>query len=85
MGNAKNLIVIDRSISNGGQGGPLSIELRSALYRAKNQPNVIDFICGLAGRDVTIDDIKAMYQRSMEKTKTNPLQEDFEYYGVRGI
>ncbi|HOP47293.1 MAG TPA: pyruvate ferredoxin oxidoreductase [Desulfobacteraceae bacterium] len=82
--NANNLIVIDRAISYGGQGGPLAIELRAVLYKTKNQPNITNFICGLAGRDVTVDDFKRMYERSMEKIKTNPLEEDYEYYGVRG-
>ena len=82
--NAKNLIVIDRAISYGGQGGPLAIELRAVLYKGKNQPNITNFICGLAGRDTTVNDFKNMYKRSMEKIKTNPREEDFEYYGVRG-
>jgi len=84
VGQAKNLIVIDRAISYGGQGGPLAIDLRSALYKEKNQPNITNFICGLAGRDVTINDFKIMYQKAMEKVKKQTREEDFEYYGVRG-
>ncbi|UCF71966.1 MAG: pyruvate ferredoxin oxidoreductase [Deltaproteobacteria bacterium] len=82
--NAKSLIVIDRAISYGGQGGPLALDLRSALYKEKNEPIITNFICGLASRDVTIDDFKNIYNRSMEKIKVNPREEDFEYYGVRG-
>jgi pyruvate ferredoxin oxidoreductase alpha subunit len=81
---AKNLIVIDRAVSFGGQGGPLAIELRSALYKEKNQPTFTNFICGLASRDVTIADFKNIYRRAMEKVKEGPREEDFEYYGVRG-
>ncbi len=84
VGNAKNLIVIDRAISYGGQGGPLAMDLRSALYKEKNQPNITNFICGLASRDVSVDDFKDMFDRAMEKIKENPREEDFEYYGVRG-
>ena len=82
--NAKNVIIIDRAISNGGQGGPLGIELRSILYGSANQPRVTDYICCLAGRDVTVQDFKNMYYKSMEKAKGSPLEEDFEYYAVRG-
>ena len=78
------MIVIDRAISYGGQGGPLAIDIRSALYKGENQPNITNFICGLAGRDVTINDFKNIYHRAMEKIKENPMEEDFEYYGVRG-
>ncbi|MEA3359754.1 MAG: pyruvate ferredoxin oxidoreductase [Thermodesulfobacteriota bacterium] len=84
VGQAKHLIVIDRAISYGGQGGPLAIDLRSVLYKEKNQPNITNFICGLAGRDVTIDDFKNMYHKAMEKVKNHTREEDFEYYGVRG-
>jgi pyruvate ferredoxin oxidoreductase alpha subunit len=84
VANAKSLIVIDRAISYGGQGGPLALDLRSALYKEKNEPTITNFICGLASRDVTIDDFKNIYNRSMEKIKVNPREEDFEYYGVRG-
>jgi pyruvate ferredoxin oxidoreductase alpha subunit len=84
VGNAKNLIVIDRAISYGGQGGPLAIDVRSILYKEKNQPNITNFICGLASRDVAVDDFKNIYSRSMEKIKRNLREEDFEYYGVRG-
>jgi pyruvate ferredoxin oxidoreductase alpha subunit len=81
---AQNLIVIDRAISFGGQGGPLAIELRGALYKGENQPTFANFICGLASRDVTIADFKNIYRRAMEKVKEGPREEDFEYYGVRG-
>jgi pyruvate ferredoxin oxidoreductase alpha subunit len=84
VANAKSLIVIDRAISYGGQGGPLALDLRSALYKEKNEPTITNFICGPASRDVTIDDFKNIYNRSMEKIKVNPREEDFEYYGVRG-
>jgi len=82
--NATNLIVIDRAISYGGQGGPLAIDIRSVLYKEKTQPTVTNFICGLGSRDVTIDDFKNIYRRAMEKVKQRPREEDFEYYGIRG-
>lgn len=81
---ARRLIVIDRAISHGGQGGPLAIELRSVLYGLRKPPAVVNFICGLAGRDVTVDDLKKIYKRAMEKAMKNPREEDFEFYGVRG-
>ncbi|OHD63119.1 MAG: pyruvate ferredoxin oxidoreductase, partial [Spirochaetes bacterium RBG_13_51_14] len=49
----KYLIVLDRAISFGGPGGPVALELRSALYNRKNPPAIVDYVVGLAGRDVT--------------------------------
>lgn len=80
---AKNLIVIDRAISFGGQGGPLAIELRSSLFGMENPPNVLNFICGLASRDVTVEDFQKIYERAKQKAKSKAFQEDFEFYGVR--
>jgi len=54
VGHAKILVVVDRAISFGGPGGPVSSEVRAALYEESNRPRVIDFIAGLAGRDVSL-------------------------------
>ncbi len=80
---AKRIIVIDRAISYGGTGGPVASEIRSALYGEENMPVVTNFICGLAGRDVTPKDYIAMYERSLEMAKGKVGQEDFVFYGVR--
>jgi pyruvate ferredoxin oxidoreductase alpha subunit len=80
---AKRIIVIDRAISYGGTGGPVASEIRSALYGEENMPAVTNFICGLAGRDVTPRDYIAMYERSLEMTQSKVGQEDFVFYGVR--
>jgi len=85
VGAARRLIVIDRAVSFGGQGGPLAIELRSVLYASEARPRMANFICGLAGRDVAVDDFEAMYRRAQAKfQQQDPDAEDFEYYGVRG-
>jgi len=79
----KKIIVIDRAISFGGPGGPVASEIRSVLYGEDNMPTVTNFICGLAGRDVTPEDYIAMYEKSQEMTKTKVREEDYIIYGVR--
>jgi pyruvate ferredoxin oxidoreductase alpha subunit len=81
----KSLIVIDRAISYGGPGGPVSSEIRSALYGEKNMPSVAGFLCGFAGRDVTADDFIKMYGKTEDLVKAaKPVrQEDYIFYGVR--
>ncbi|MFN3534307.1 MAG: pyruvate ferredoxin oxidoreductase, partial [Desulfatiglandales bacterium] len=76
-------IVIDRAISFGGQGGPLAIELRSSLFGLPDPPRVMNFICGLASRDVTVEDFKNIYERAIDDSKVFVFQEDFQFYGVR--
>jgi len=50
VGNAENLVVVDRALSFGGCGGPSYSEVRSALYSEKNHPKVVGFVAGLGGR-----------------------------------
>jgi len=79
---AKTLIVIDRATSYGGPGGPVASELRAALYGEEKQPSVVNFIAGLAGRDVAPRDFEKMADLVLEgKAKTR--QEEYQIYGVR--
>jgi pyruvate ferredoxin oxidoreductase alpha subunit len=80
---AERMIVIDRAVSYGGPGGPVASEIRSAFYGEKNMPAVTNFICGLAGRDVTPEDYIAMYRKSEKMLKGRVRQEDYVFYGVR--
>lgn len=83
VGGAKRIIVIDRAISYGGPGGPVASEIRSLLYGEENMPTVTNFLCGLAGRDVTADDFMAMYEETERMAKGKVRQEDYIIYGVR--
>lgn len=83
VAHAKNLIVVDRAISFGGPGGPVSSEVRAALYEESERPRVINFIAGLAGRDVSPKDFKAMVESSIGRAVPSK-QEDYDIYGVRG-
>lgn len=79
----KRLIVIDRAVSFGGPGGPVASELRAALYQEPNTPKIVNFICGLAGRDVAPNDYVAMFEQSEKLAKGKVKQEDYILYGVR--
>ena len=78
---AKRIIVLDRAVSYGGPGGPVASEIRSVFYGEAEMPEVTNFICGLAGRDVTPNDYIGMYERS--ESVGNARQEDYVFYGVR--
>ncbi len=80
---AKQIIVIDRAIIYGGSGGPVASEIRSALYNEDKMPSITNFICGLAGRDVTVEDYIAIYDKSKDMLNKKIKQEDYTIYGVR--
>lgn len=44
--------VLDRADSFGAHGGPIFMEIRSALYDCDPRPQVLPFIYGLGGRDI---------------------------------
>jgi pyruvate ferredoxin oxidoreductase alpha subunit len=72
------IVVMDRAISYGGPGGPLAGEIRSALYAQEKHPRVVNFIAGIAGRDVSPDDFVQMIHQATERPG-----EWYELYGVR--
>ena len=74
----KTLIVMDRAISFGGAGGPLATEIKSLLFHDRERPRIVDYIMGLGGRDVAVEDFIAMVERAWQKK-----DETYEFYGVR--
>lgn len=79
----KQLIVIDRAVSFGGPGGPVASEIRSALYHVENAPVITNYICGLAGRDVTQENFVEMYEQSKKRENDAVKQSEYVFYGVR--
>ncbi|MGP8080892.1 MAG: transketolase C-terminal domain-containing protein [Dehalococcoidales bacterium] len=82
VGNAQILIVVDRALSFGGPGGPAYSEIRSALYSKKIRPNIVGFVGGLGGRDITVGEFEGMVKRGLEITNTG-AEKEFEMFGVR--
>ena len=62
LGRFKAVGVIDRDFSFGSPytSGVVATEVRAALYPAEKRPPVLDFICGLGGREVTVPDVQRM-------------------------
>jgi pyruvate ferredoxin oxidoreductase alpha subunit len=80
--NAEVLIVLDKSISFGGPGGPVCSEVRSALYGEDKKPKVIGFVGGLGGRDITPAGFEEIVNKGIEISQKGSDKE-FEIYGVR--
>ncbi len=79
----KHLIVLDRAISFGTQGGPVATELRSALYGKPGAPSVVNYVAGLAGRDVSRKDFTNIILEGRKKAASGDT-EGFTLYGLRG-
>jgi len=76
--------VVDRDFSYGSPfyGGVLFNEIRSTLYASKNRPTIANFIAGLGGREISIDDMIKMIQMTYEAEKTGN-DGSVQWIGVR--
>ncbi|MGI2335472.1 MAG: transketolase C-terminal domain-containing protein [Dehalogenimonas sp.] len=79
----ENLLVLDRSISSGGPGGPVASELKAALYNVADKPTVVSFVGGLGGRDITVDGFENLINEGL-KLAADGTDKEFEMIGVRG-
>ncbi len=82
IGKVKAIGVVDRAVSHGATGGPVGIEVRSALYQSNKRPKIVNFIAGLSGRDVTVEDFIELFERTYHAIKTKPTF-SYKIYGVK--
>jgi pyruvate ferredoxin oxidoreductase alpha subunit len=76
----KALGVFDRSIAMN-RYGPVFTEVRGALH-GSGIP-LTDHIAGLGGRDLTMEDMRAMFS-IIERSAGGPLERDVFWHGLRG-
>lgn len=81
--NIKALAVMDKAEGLSGVGGPLAVEIKSALYGKTQNTQVVNYIYGLGGRDVRTDDIKKVYDELMEIMKKGSVRDTYRYLGLK--
>jgi len=80
LGGASVVGVMDRAISFG-LGGPLFNEVRSALYG--EDKTLVNFIYGLGGRDLPLDDAKEAFRSLAKVRQTGETAPETRYVGLR--
>lgn len=80
--NLKSLAILDRSEAFSASGGPLFTETRSALYESGSKPNIINYIYGLGGRDICMEDIRKVFLELLEEEEKRP-EVIIRHLGVR--
>ncbi len=77
--------VVDRDFAHGSpdDSGVLMHEIRSCLYPAKIRPNVVNFITGLGGRDISINDCIKMYELTQKAARDEKMDGFVTWIGVR--
>ena len=61
LAGCKAVAVLDRAESFGAEGGPLFLEVRSALYDRAERPAIVNYIYGLGGSDVKLDLLRRVF------------------------
>ncbi len=78
----KAIAVMDRSDSMNGEEGPLCLEVKAALFDKGLNKTVLNYIYGLGGREIGLDDIKSVYEDLFGALKGHTSQR-VNYLGVR--
>ena len=74
---------MDRSEMFSAGSGPLGAEVRAAMYQAHGTADVVNYFYGLGGRDITVSDFKAVYDRLEAIAGTHVVTDMYEYIGLR--
>lgn len=60
----KTVIVIDRALMLNGLCGPVCAEVKAMLYNEQQRPQIRNFVAGLGGRDVTVENFEEMVEKA---------------------
>ncbi len=74
---AESIAVMEKDISLGYQGG-LAIDIKSMLYSNGSKIPVLNYIVGLAGRDVSKENIRNVVEGAKEVKGKDPTDLDFD-------
>ncbi len=84
LSNVKSLGIMDRAEGMSAVSGPLYPEVCAALYELDGKrPVVQDYIYGLGGRDVPLEDIRYIFDELLKTAKTGKKDYTLKYIGVR--
>lgn len=81
--NVKAIAVMDRAEGYTGHGGPLGADVMAALFRARSQAYAVNYVYGLGGRDVRVEDMERIYGVLQDIIDTGNPGEMYRYLGVR--
>jgi len=83
LSHVKVVSVMDKADSFSACGGPIFAEVRSACYGMEKAPKIINYVYGLGGRDVRVDDIALVYSELDKIVKSGNIGETYRHLGVR--
>ncbi len=79
----KVVLVLDRSDTMSNMGGPAFVEIRSAMYEIPEKPLMKNYIYGLGGRDIFVEDILEAIEEGEKIMKEGKVTEKIGFIGLR--
>lgn len=81
----KAVAILDKADGLNGVGGPLFTDVTSAMIvNGVVEPKVVNYIYGIGGRDVKMNDIEKVYTDLEEIAKVGKVEEPYRYLGLKG-
>ncbi len=84
LSGVKAVAIMDRAEGYSNCGGPLGADVMSALYRAHGQTLAVNYIYGLGGRDVRVEDMETVFEALKQIVEDGDAGETYRYLGLRG-
>ncbi|MCK4436807.1 pyruvate ferredoxin oxidoreductase [bacterium] len=83
LSSVKAVAVMDRVDGVAGFGSPTFNEVRAALYDGPTRPPIVNYIYGLGGREISLEEITSVYKNLEKIAKTGEVKKIVNYLGVR--
>ena len=81
--NVKAVAIMDRAEGYTNHGGPLGADVMAALFRARSQALAVNYIYGLGGRDVRVEDMEGIFNTLKQMVETGDAGETYRDLGIR--
>ena len=81
--NVKAVAIMDRAEGYTNHGGPLGADVMSALFRARSTAYAVNYIYGLGGRDVRVEDMEKVFADLKQIVADGDAGETYRYMGIR--
>ena len=75
--------VLDRCEGYSANGGPLAADLEAAMFREKYVMEVMNYVYGLSGRDLTVEHIITVFDELAEVAEHGVKDKKYRYIGLR--
>jgi pyruvate ferredoxin oxidoreductase alpha subunit len=82
IGHASAVAVLDRALSFGYQG-ILATDVKTALYDAPQRPLILGLMVGFGGREVNLETVRAVVQRTQRALETGSVPNETEFIGLK--